>query len=476
MNRPLFFRISLLFAACLLVADTAFGFVTLPAIFSDHMVVQQSTAVKLWGWGKPGEKITVTIPWSKTPLQAVADNQAHWEVVLQTPAAGGPFEIMIKGYNEVIIHDVLVGEVWLCSGQSNMEWTPGAGMIGGEEEIRQASHPNLRFFTVNTRTAHTPQIDLSGRWVVCTPETMKEFSAIGYVFGRDLLQALNQPVGMINSSWGGTPAEAWMPEEAFDNNRRLTVAAASLEPVPWGPVEIARIYNAMIAPITNYPIAGALWYQGESNVGNGTTYTELLSTLIASWRKDRGYDFPFYFAQIAPYKYGKPFEGAVLRDAQRKVLSVPGTAMVVTSDIGDTTDIHPRNKVPVGNRFANLALVKHYHVKIGEVSSPQYHHILIKGNEIHVYFDHAEGLNAPGGAPDLFEIAGADGVFFPAKARIEIQVSPGSGQTEMADQPVVVLESKSVKAPVSVRFAWRSTATPNLVNGAGLPASCFLAE
>jgi sialate O-acetylesterase len=291
---------------------------------------------------------------------------------------------------------------------------------------------------------------------------MREFSAIGYFFGRKLNEELGIPIGLINSSWGGTPAEAWIPEEVIQNDFALSKAAALQKPVPWGPVEPGRLYNSMIAPLVPFPIAGVLWYQGEGNTINGYAYTKLLTALIGSWRADWGKEFPFYFAQIAPYKYGKPSEGVVVMDAQRKALEVPNTGMVVISDIGDTTDIHPKNKKDVGLRFANMALNRHYKTIKVEDSGPLFSGMKIDKNKAVISFDHAAGLHVKGGKITHFEIAGADRIYYPANATI------------INEQ--VVVESKNVKEPVSVRFAWRNTATPNLFNGANLPASCFLTE
>jgi sialate O-acetylesterase len=291
---------------------------------------------------------------------------------------------------------------------------------------------------------------------------MRNFSAIAYFFARKLHKELGVPVGLINSSWGGTPAESWMPEEVIRNDSFLREAAARQKPVPWGPVEPGRIYNSMISPMIPFRIAGVLWYQGEANTVNAYAYKEILSGLIKSWRGGWGYDFPFYFAQIAPYRYGNPFEGVEVRDAQRKVLEVPNTGMVVLSDIGDTTDIHPKNKQDAALRFANLALNRYYKTIKTEDSGPLFKDMMIDKNKAIISFDHSEGLHVVGNKIGCFEIAGADKIFYPADARIK-------------DQQVVV-KSDKVKLPVAVRFAWTNTATPNLFNSANLPASCFTSE
>jgi sialate O-acetylesterase len=291
---------------------------------------------------------------------------------------------------------------------------------------------------------------------------MKPFSAIGYFFARKLNKELGVPVGIINSSWGGTPAESWMPEEVFQKDDFLREAAAKQVVVPWGPIEPARIYNAMISPLIQYRIAGVVWYQGEANTINAYAYKEMLTGLIKSWRSKWAYDFPFYFAQIAPYKYEKLFEGVEVRDAQRRVLDVPNTGMAVISDLCDTLNIHPKNKQDAAMRLANLSLNRYYKKSIAEDSGPLYKDLKVDKNKVIISFDHSEGLHSTGDKLTYFEIAGDDKVFYPADAKIK-------------DQQVIV-QSKNVKSPVFVRFAWRNTATPNLFNGANLPASCFTTE
>jgi sialate O-acetylesterase len=330
--------------------------VSLPEIFSDNMVLQQKSDVIFWGWAKTGETIVIKADWMDSDITVKADVQGTWKTTIKTPGFGGPYSIHIKGQNEVILKNVLIGEVWLCSGQSNMEWSAQSGINNGDEEIKNANYPEIRLFTVNTSTSIYPQEHLAGKWAVCTPEEMRRFSAIGYFFARKLNKELGVPVGIINSSWGGTPAESWMPEEATQKNDFLREAAAKQKVVPWGPVEPARIYNAMINPLIPFRISGVLWYQGEANTINGYAYKEMLTALITSWRGKWNYEFPFYYAQIAPFKYGKPLEGVEVREAQRKALDVPNTGMAVLSDICDTLNIHPKNKQEAALRLANLAL------------------------------------------------------------------------------------------------------------------------
>ena len=424
------------------------------------MVLQQNAEVKLWGWAKPFEPVHITMSWNSDTIKTSGDRLGMWKAVIQTTDAGGPHTIGLKGYNEVVINDILMGEIWLCSGQSNMEWSAGSGIDNAEEAIAGANQPQVRLFSVNLRTAAAPQIDLEGEWVVCTPETMKYFSAIGYFFGKEIHSNLNVPVGIINSSWGGTPAETWTSEKVIQSDQQLNEVANKMDTVPWGPTEPGRIFNAMIHPLIPFKLAGVLWYQGEGNVGFPGNYEYLLKTMISSWRKDWGFEFPFYFVQIAPYKYGRPVEGAYLRDSQRKVLALSNTGMVVVSDIGNIDDIHPRNKIDVGKRLANLALHQTYGMSEKPISGPLYKKLEIEKGKARVYFDHAEGgLKSDEKNLSYFLIAGEDEVFYKAKATID-----GSS---------VMVSSREVKNPVAVRFAWSNTAEPSLKNQAGLPTSTF---
>ena len=450
-------------AALLLVTGSAMANVSLPTFFSDNMVLQRNADVKLWGWGSPNEEITITTGWDNKEYKVKPNNQANWAITIKTPGAGGPYTLTFKGYNEITFKNVMLGEVWLCSGQSNMDWNAEAGIDNKDAEIAKANYPDIRFFTVPKITARSEQINLPGNWQECTPQTMKYFSAVGYFFAETLHKDLkNVPIGIINSSWGGTPAEIWMPQTAF-SNPTIKQAAEKLTLAEWGPTEPSRAYNAMINPLAGFKIAGALWYQGESNVGSGV-YDVTLGGLINSWRNEWKDDFPFYFVQIAPYNYaGGDYQGVTVRNSQRKVVQqVTKTGMVVISDVSPANDIHPRNKRPVGERLGNMALKNVYGLNKGEVNSPLYKSIAINKNKITIYFDNAEGLHFKSKTSSLFEVAGTDGTFHPATAKIE--------------KNTVVLTSKEVKQPVKVRYAWHNTAQADLFNGAQLPASSFISE
>lgn len=448
---------SLFHAICLspLIAN-----VSLPAVFGDHMVLQQKSEIKLWGWAKPLEKVLVTTSWSTDQIETVANNQANWSVVLKTPEAGGVHSIKVQGYNALEINDVLIGEVWLASGQSNMEWNARMGIDNAKAAVENATQKEIRFFSVTHRTASSPNYDVDGTWVVCSPETMIDFSAVGYFHAKKLNEKLKVPIGIINASWGGTPIETWMPEEAILNNPRLLEASKAHGEMSWTPREPGRIYNAMIAPLSPYRIAGVIWYQGEANTINAEAYSEMLQKLIESWRIGFQSDFPFYFAQIAPWNGNKPYAGVKLRESQRRALRVPKTGMVVVSDIvGDINDIHPSNKADVGRRFADLALNQCYGFDEYPVSGPLFSGLRVEGDKIAVDFKHAEGLHFKGDSPDGFEIAGLDGIWHSANATIN-----GSS---------VMLSSPEVKNPANARLAWSNTAGSNLFNSGGLPASCF---
>lgn len=452
------------FVFFLLISTTMMANVSLPNIFSDNMVLQRNSEVKIWGWANPKEEIKLVSSWNNQEYKTIATNQAKWELTIKTPEAGGPFTISIKGYNEVVLKNILIGEVWLCTGQSNMEMSASWGIENGEEEMENATNPNIRFFTVPKLTATSPQNNLLGNWVESTPETMKYFSAIGYFFAKRLREELkNVPIGLISSNWGGTPAEIWMPEEVVNNDPLLLENAKKLNEQEYGPRQPGRAYNAMIYPIVGFKIAGTLWYQGESNVGS-LVYDKTLGALITSWRKEWNDDFPFYYVQIAPYKTGSNnFSNVTVRNSQRKLLNeISKTGMVLTSDISDTIDIHPKNKKSVGIRLANLALADTYKVNSNLVNGPLYKKFKIEKNKAVVSFDHADGLYFVNKVSNQFELAGADGTFFPAEASIK--------------NNQVILTSKKVPKPEKVRFAWGNTTQSDLFNKANLPASCFITD
>lgn len=444
-----------------LISAATFGNVRLPAVIGAHMVLQQKTDVTIWGWSDAGEKIKLRTTWDTTTYNVVGSSSAKWSLRIKTPAAGGPYQITITGNNNIVLEDVLIGEVWVCSGQSNMEMSVAWG-LPYESDVKNATDKNIRFFYIPRTTAEYPQDDVKAEWVVCNPDDMKRFTAAGYFFGKTLRDNLNVPVGLINASWGGTPAEVWTPIEEINNNAVLRDAAAKLTASDWWPVTPALNYNAMIYPITKYNIAGAIWYQGEANVKTASTYTELLSTMIKSWRKAWQKEFPFYLVQIAPFAgYGDNSSSAFLREAQTKALSTPNTGMVVTTDLVDNiNDIHPKMKKEVGIRLANYALSETYGRHGVVYRSPSYKSIKIEKDHIRIYFDNADnGLMTKDKTITEFFIAGQDQNFRPAKAKIE--------------KNTAVVWNDSIKKPVAVRFAFRNASLPNLFSKEGLPVVPF---
>ena len=626
-----------------LAAGIAHADVRLPAILGSNMVLQAESDAPFWGWAKPGEEISIVGSWPQARgASATAGPDGKWQTTLDVPAAGGPYTVTIEGANTIELTNVLVGEVWLCSGQSNMEW-PLRASENPERAIAEAKHPEIRLFIVQNAISPTPQDDCSGEWMVCSPETVPNFSAVGYYFGRALQRELGTPVGLIASDWGGTPAQSWTSAETmakfprhagglelmrllredpnaletqyrqaladwsakyetaeqltwskpgFDDSgwgtiqvpstwagdlggfdgtvwhrleidipadwaereldlqlgpiddedvtyfngtevgahrgsghwstpRRYTVPGKLVKPgkavlavsvldtaglggingnadqvfiAPKGGSESERVslagqwtfqkgksaadipgrpqkramnahtptalFNGMIAPVHPLAIRGAIWYQGESNRGAAYEYRSLFPGMITDWRTKWGYDFPFYFVQIAPYTYGgDKGETAELREAQLMALDLPNTGMAVTMDIGNPRDIHPRNKLDVGERLALWALAKTYGKDGFEYSGPLYAGFERDGNRIRVRFDHAEGLESTGGVLKGFEIAGEDGKWHVAGGIIE-------GDS-------VILSAYGVMKPVAARYAWDDDIEPNLTNAAGLPASPF---
>jgi sialate O-acetylesterase len=426
------------------------------------MVLQQKSQAKIWGWCDPTEKIKISTNWDTLTYNTTGSDHAKWNVEIKTPVSGGPFKITINGNNTVVLEDVMIGEVWVCSGQSNMEMHFNWGVKQYTTDVENATNKNIRLFHIPRLTAEYPQDDTKGKWVVCNSEDVKTFSLVGYFFGQKIQQTLSVPVGLINTSWGGTPAESWTPKDTIQSNHILKEAASRLTSALWWPVDAGSTYNAMIYPVTSLTIAGALWYQGEANVGTASTYNNLLSTMIASWRKAWQKDFPFYYVQIAPFAgYGNSISSALLREAQTKTLSTANTGMAVIHDLVDNiNDIHPQNKKDVGLRLANYALAETYGKKELIYKSPVYKNMEIEKNKIRIYFENADkGLMTKGGALTEFYIAGEEKNFMPASAKIE-------GNT-------IVVWNKNIKKPVAVRFGFTNSAIPNLFSNEGLPVNIF---
>jgi sialate O-acetylesterase len=435
--------------------------IRLPNIIGSHMVLQQKSTVKIWGWAAPAEKVIIKTSWDNKTYEATTSNGAKWVSNIQTPTAGGPYQITISASNIIVLEDVLIGEVWVCGGQSNMEWSGDQSLKETLDEAPNATNTSIHFFYVAKSTSDFPQDNLEGKWMVCSPEEMKHFSAIGYFFGKNLNQTLHYPIGLINSNWGGTPAETWTPEYVINNVAIIKKGADSLTVADEWPHITSKAYNAMIFPLTNYSIAGVIWYQGESNTNTHFAYEKLFTGMIDAWRHHWNQNFPFYFVQIAPFTYGNKNVGALLREAQTKAANHNGTGMVVITDlIPDTTNIHPTRKIEVAKRLSDLTLNKTYGYTTIPCQSPIYQSHTIDKDKISIQFNNADnGLMAKGDIITSFEIASEDKIFLPAQAKI-------IGNT-------IVVSNKNIKNPVAVRFAFNNTAMPNLFNKEGLPVNLF---
>ena len=450
------------FLTSLFISTSSFAGIRLPSVISSNMVLQQQSKATLWGWSDPGEKIFITTSWNNAVDSVVATGEANWKININTPAAGGPYSITLKGGNTIVLDNILIGEVWICSGQSNMEWSSNQNLKQILDELPNSSNSNIRLFHVPKTTSTNPQDNTPGEWKVCSPESLKGFSAIGYFFGKKLQHDLNVPIGVINASWGGTPAEVWTPANQINNDAELKQAAAKFNPSVWWPVSPALTYNAMIAPLTNFPIAGAIWYQGESNTNTSATYQKLFTTMIGSWRKEWQKEFPFYFVQIAPFRYGNKNIGALLREQQTKSLTFPRTGMVVITDlVDDIKNIHPTNKKDVAERLANWALAETYQRPIAAYKSPMFKSIEINKDKAILFFDNApNGFMVKGSSKATeFYIAGADKLFLQAEVKLE--------------KDRIIVYNKQIKEPVAVRFAFSNTAISNVLSKEGLPVCPF---
>ncbi|WP_128546797.1 sialate O-acetylesterase [Larkinella soli] len=448
--------------ALLLLSSVARANVSLPAILNSNMVLQQETEVTIWGWADPTEKITVTAGWDNQPLTATGSDLATWSVKLRTPKAGGPYTITIQGRNRVELTNLLIGEVWLCSGQSNMEMTAGGGVKDARAELPTAYNPNIRFFKVPRRAADAPQIDVKGNWMVCDSVTLKHFSAVGYFFGKKLQNTLNVPIGLIDMSWGGSFMDSWIPEELVRLYPETRRSAQTMPKAPWAPNKPGVLYNGMVAPLTTFPLAGVIWYQGESNRHDPAAYYKMTHLLVDTWRGLWGKELPFYYVQIAPFTYGGQYQTAAVRESQTRAMDIPKSGMIVTTDLVDNLkDIHPAYKKEVGNRLANWALAETYGRNAGPYKSPQYRSMEVDGNKIRITFDHVPGGLLVKGGTEVgeLEIAGGDKVFVKAQGRIK-----GNTLEVWSDQ---------VRNPAAVRFAFRDAPEPNLFSREGLPVIPF---
>ena len=463
---------SFMLAVCL----CAHAEVKLPAIFSDGMVMQQQTKANLWGTATPNKKITVTTGWNGKQYVATADKNGAWKLSVSTPEAGGPYSITFNDGSKKTLNNILIGELWLCSGQSNMEM-PMKGfknqpVENANMDILRSKNPNIRLFTVKRTSTFTPQTDVVGTWKEATPANVRDFSATAYYFGRLINEILDVPVGLVVAAWGGSACEAWMI--SLEGNWKYRLGA----PMPAAPGQTAfhykpvGLYNAMIAPLLNYTVSGVIWYQGEDNWNRAHTYADMFTTLINGWRAEwKQGDFPFYYCQIAPYDYGiitekgkEVINSAYLREAQAKVEHrVPNSGMAVLLDAGMEKGIHPAKKQIAGERLALLALTKTYGIEGVNGESPYYKSMEIKNDTVIVSFERAKmwisGKNCF--ESKNFEVAGEDRVFYPAKAWIE--------------RSKILVKSEHVPHPVAVRYGFK-----NYVEGDvycdGLPLGSFRSD
>ena len=461
-------------------ALTARADVSLPKILGDNMVLQRDKPVPVWGRATPGEEVTVRFAGEERRTKA--DLDGRWKVMLKPlKASATSQEMMVSAGNVIRLKNILVGEVWLCSGQSNMEYAvarPAAGAAPATqtdaalaEEIKAAAYPNIRLFRVE-KMIQPPDV-VSNGWSECSGDALAQFSAIGFFFAREIQRTLKVPVGVIQSAWGGSRIEPWTPAEAYAGLPAFAREAAQ-PPLVIDGVRPGQNYEGMVRPLVPFALRGVLWYQGESNIiatNDGLRYADKMLALIKGWRVAwNQHDLPFYYVQIAPYLYTRRKDKLAhtaeelpkLWEAQAAALSIPYTGMVPTTDlVDDLSDIHPGRKREVGRRLANLALVKTYGRKGLAYTGPKFERMEVRGSKAVVHFSNTGGgLTWRGGQPLTdFEIAGADGKFFPAEAVIR-----GNA---------VEVSSPQVSAPSAVRFAWRETAQPNLINREGLPAYPF---
>jgi sialate O-acetylesterase len=436
-------------------------------LFGDGMVIQREQPVPVWGTAEAGRGVTVSVAGQKKT--ATADASGKWKVVLDPLKAGGPVDFTVAADRTIALKNVLVGEVWLCSGQSNMGWSVRLSS-NAQEEIAAARHPQIRLFTVPKRESETPQTDVEGAWQECSPATIPTFSAVAYYFGRALQKSLNVPVGLVHSSVGATRAQAWTPRPVLDGEFKEVFAQHDREKANPNatvkPVAPSTLYNGMIAPIVPFALRGTIWYQGEGNVGSPKMHQSLFPALIRSWRKEWGSEFPFLYVQLANHLARKdaPVESywAMLRESQRTTLSVPKTAMAVAIDIGDAQDIHPKNKQEVGRRLALAADAVAYGKDV-VYSGPMIASMKREGARIRLTFTHVGGgLVAKGDGLKGFAVAGEDRKFVWAQAKIE-------GST-------VVVWADGVAKPAMVQYGWADNPECTLYNKEGLPASPFMID
>lgn len=447
--------------------------VKLPSIFTSNMVLQQESTPAIWGWAESKNEVTVTTSWNQKTYTVLADKEGYWKTNVETPSYGGPYEVTVSESNTITLKNVLIGEVWLCAGQSNMEMPMkgfrGQSVAGANMAILKSKSSNIRLIDVPRKSTAELQTDFEGEWKEATPETVANFSATGYFFGRLVNEMLDIPIGLISVNYGGSCVQAWMSKE--------TAVPFEDRGIPKKDEDIGdpnrtptALFNGMLNPVIGYGLKGAIYYQGETNFQEPDKYLELFPTMVAEWRAlwNCG-EFPFYYAQIAPFDYtvflwekiNKKDNSAYLRDAQRKAMEIiPSSGMAVLLDCGEKDNIHPRNKEAAGTRLALWALAETYGLKGFSYKNPTVNEISIDGSVVTVSFNDAEeGITSYGKEVTLFEVAGENKRFYPAKVKVRTKS--------------LLISSPEVKKPVAVRYAFKDYVKAELFNNFGLPLSSF---
>lgn len=466
MRKRLYFLIVLLTTTLSVLAK-----IQISPILSNNMVLQRNSEVKIWGKALPGQKIRIESGWDNLSYNTITDSYGDWIVILKTTDAGGPYTLTVSSEKEkVILKNILIGEVWFCSGQSNMEMRILLGYFidspvnGAIDALINAENPSIRLFRVGRSSQLFPQDTCSGQWLVANAETVSDFSAVAYYFARYLQQRLKVPVGVISSSWGGSKIEAWMKRETiakFPEAYKIT-SNEKIEPFK----RASQLYNGMIAPVLNYKIKGVLWYQGESNIGNYYDYSNLLAAMVDDWR--RGFNcgnFPFYSVEIAPYSHGNSAarNAAFQREAQFKAMQlIPNSGMITTVDLGEENNIHPAEKEPISKRLFLWALSEAYGIKGIPYKSPVFKNMIVNDSIATLSFDNSySGFTSYGKPVESFEVAGSDSIFYPASVTIS--------------QRRLLVKSPKVKTPVAVRYCFHNFSKTKgyVYSTAGLPIFPF---
>lgn len=462
-------QLPILFLLLAFISISTNAQIKLPAIVSSNMVLQRNTTITLWGWASPSEKISIKTSWIKKEINLTANADGTWQVEVATTNSKEQQSIALKSKNSnVLLENILFGEVWLCSGQSNMQMRLNEPVLGGATAIMYAKNPNLRLFNVNRIASKAPQNDLDKNegWKTTSPETVANFSAVAYFFGKQLQEILDVPVGLIHTSWGASPVEAWMSNETLIQFQNIDLEKVDVSVKP-NAIPTA-LFNAMIHPLINYKIKGALWYQGEANRLQPENYKKFFPAMVKDWRNRwKIGDFPFYYAQIAPFNYGgneivdAPKNSAFMREAQLDCLNlIPNSGIAITLDLGLATDIHPPNKKEVADRLLFNALNQTYNITAIKYAAPTFKSMEIKDSSIELSFNNVGfGLYTFDTLRD-FEIAGEDKIFYPANAKI-------------IERKRILVSCEQVSKPVAVRYAWRNFVEASLFDTNLLPLSSF---